>query len=145
MICSRRSSAAIRGACLGSAESTLFFNVITGGIELIFFQPSSFLSTFIFSFSIHLFFQHSSRNAARATLFCKYALTYHSLARSGKLNFQAAAFQAPQWPHMSRRDAAVAVRSPASRPQASCFTAAQATNKFGAYAAVKVRIVGVWP
>jgi hypothetical protein len=80
MICSRRSSAAIRGAGLGSAESTLFFNVITGGIELIFFQPSSFLSTF--------FFQHSSRNAARAALFCKYALTYHSLARSGKLNFK---------------------------------------------------------
>jgi len=51
MICSRRSSAAIRGAGLGSAESTLFFNVITGGIELIFFQPSSFLSTFV-SFNI---------------------------------------------------------------------------------------------
>jgi hypothetical protein len=52
MICSRRSSAAIRGAGLGSAESTLFFNVITGGIELIFFQPPSFL----FSFDIRLSF-----------------------------------------------------------------------------------------
>jgi hypothetical protein len=58
MICSRRSSAAIRGAGLGSAESTLFFNVITGGIGLIFFSPphffrhSSFLSTFTFSSNI---------------------------------------------------------------------------------------------
>src|SRR2546428_1106347 len=47
MICSLRSSAAIRGEGFGSAESTLFFNVITGGFELIFFQPSSFLSTFV--------------------------------------------------------------------------------------------------
>src|SRR5262249_42851804 len=47
IICSRRSSAAIRGACFGSAESTLFLDVIAGGFELIFFQPSSFLSMFI--------------------------------------------------------------------------------------------------
>jgi len=47
MICSRRSSAAIRGAGFGPADSTLFFNVIAGGFELIFFQLSSFLSMFI--------------------------------------------------------------------------------------------------
>jgi hypothetical protein len=70
MICSRRSSAAIRGAGFESAESTLFFNVITGGIELIFRQPSSFLSIFI----------ANNIKAVRAERVCKYALTYHSLA-----------------------------------------------------------------
>jgi hypothetical protein len=45
MICSRRSSAAIRGVGRGSDESTFFFNVITGGIEPIcnpFSSPLSF-------------------------------------------------------------------------------------------------------
>jgi len=45
------------------------------------------------------------------TRFCKYALTYHSLERSGKLNFQAAAFQASQWPPMSRRDSAETMKA----------------------------------
>src|SRR5262249_6113872 len=78
----------------------------------LFFLHSS-LSTFV-SFYIRLFL-HSSRNAVRVTLSCKYALTYHSSARSGKLNFQVAAFRASQRPLMSRRDAAGAVRSPAFR------------------------------
>jgi hypothetical protein len=93
MICSLRSSAAIRGAGLCSAESTLFFNfnVITGDFELVFFQPP-------------LFFQSSSRNAPRATLVCKYALTYHSRAQSGKLNFQVIVFRASRQAGMSRCD-----------------------------------------
>src|SRR5262245_27503935 len=58
------------------------------------------------SFSSPLFFQSSSLNAVRATLFCKYALTYHSRARSGKLNFQLIAFHVSQKPFRTRRDAA---------------------------------------
>jgi hypothetical protein len=61
MICSRRSSAAIRGAGFGSAESTLFFNVIAGGFEPIFFQLSSFLSIFFFPSTFTS--KHGSRNA----------------------------------------------------------------------------------
>jgi hypothetical protein len=89
MICSRRSSAAIRGACLGSAESTLFFDVIAGGFELFFF------TALLFSFNVHCeSLQCSSRNAVRATLLCKYALTYHSRAQSGKPNFRVGDLQA---------------------------------------------------
>jgi hypothetical protein len=47
MICSRLSSPAILCADFESVASTLFFNVVTGGFELIFLQLSSFLSIFI--------------------------------------------------------------------------------------------------
>jgi hypothetical protein len=63
------------------------------------------------SFSSPLFFKSSSLNAVRATLVCKYALTYHSRARSGKLNFQVIAYQASQKPFRPRFDAAETMKA----------------------------------